>query len=83
MSETADLFMPEAGADMPLPGAGKWTVEKTRSKEGYRGISIKDEKGRYVANIVFQLEEDEMKIARRIVDAVNAQFAAQTPKDTG
>ena len=71
MAETSDLFMPEASTTEPVPSTAKWSIERIKGKGDYRGISIKDEKGRYVANIVFQLEEDEMKIARRIVDAVN------------
>lgn len=50
----------------------KWSIERAHEKAtGWKGISLKDEKGRYVANIVMQLEEDEMAIARRIVEAVN------------
>lgn len=54
-----------------------WTIERDSEKStGWKGISIKDERGRFVANIVMQIEDDEMKIARRIVDAVNACDAA-------
>lgn len=51
----------------------KWTIERSHEKPtGWRGIGIKDERGIFVANIVMQLDDSEMKIARRIVDAVNA-----------
>jgi hypothetical protein len=66
----------ETSMTMPAASTGKWTIERIKGKGDYRGISIKDEKGRYVANIVFQLEEDEMKIAKLIVDSVNKCSAA-------
>lgn len=72
MAETADLFMPEAGTTMPVPSIGKWTVERVKSKDGWHGISIFDERGLRIANIVMQLDETEMKKAKLIVDAVNA-----------
>ena len=73
MSETADLFMPEAGTTKLKPSTAKWSVQRVHERAtGYRGISIFDERGLRVANIVMQLDESEMKIAKRIVDAVNA-----------
>ena len=52
---------------------GKWKIERIHDKKnGYRGISIFDEQGLRVANIVMQLDESEMEKARLIVDAVNA-----------
>ena len=73
MSETADLFMPEVGTTKPKSSTAMWSVHRIHEKAtGYRGISIFDERGLRVANIVMQLDESEMKIAKRIVDAVNA-----------
>lgn len=62
-----------ASTIMPIVSTGKWKVERIHDKAtGYRGISIFDDQGLRVANIVMQLDESEMKKARLIVDAVNA-----------
>lgn len=56
-----------------VPNSGKWTVEHVSEQStGWRGVSIKDGNGLHIANIVMQLDDGEMKIARQIVDAVNA-----------
>lgn len=80
MSETADLFMLEPDTTMPAPSTGKWTVERIKGKDGWRGISIFDDQGLRIANIVMQLDETEMKKARLIVDAVNA-FRSREPQN--
>ena len=55
-----------------MPNLRPWTVERIKGKGGYGGISIRDAEGLYVANMIFQLRENEMANARLIVDAVNA-----------
>ena len=48
-----------------------------RAKEqstGYKGLSIVDANGFHVANMVFQLDDSEVRNARLIVDAVNSNF---------
>ena len=48
-----------------------WTVERWGDKEGSKGISIKDGDGLFIANMVGQLDDSEMRKARLIVLAVN------------
>lgn len=55
--------------------ADHWTAERvSEPKTGWRGISIK-RNGIAVANIVMQLDDSELKLARFIADACNAAEA--------
>lgn len=66
---------------VPEVGTGQWSVERVHEKStGYRGISIFDERGFRIANIVMQLDETEMEKARLIVKAVNAWRAQHGPR---
>jgi len=56
-------------AHTPLP----WTVETAaEASTHWRGLSIKAASGEHVANLVFQVAENERANARLIVTAVNA-----------
>ena len=55
----------------------KWTVSRTSDKNGFRGISICDERGHFVANMVMQPRDNEADLAKFIVDAVNEKIARQ------
>jgi hypothetical protein len=69
-----EAVSPDASTTMPTDSTvGKWKVERVHEKStGYRGISIFDEHGLRIANMVMQLTEDELEKAKMIVKAVNA-----------
>ena len=56
--QTKDTFTP-----------GPWVVERSSEKSGWSGISVKAPSGAYLANLVFQLTENERANARLIAAA--------------
>jgi hypothetical protein len=73
LDDKTETVIPADSTTMPAASTGKWSVERTHeASTGWKGISIKNEHGLHVANIVMQLDDSEMKVARLIVDAVNA-----------
>ena len=56
--QTKDTFTP-----------GPWVVERSSEKSGWSGISVRAPSGAYLANLVFQLTENERANARLIAAA--------------
>lgn len=49
-----------------------WRVDRWRDKGGQSGINILDAEGHNLANMVGQMRDNQLDIAKRIVAAVNA-----------